>query len=177
MENQRFYVNQEPTRDYKVYIPRLKQWVEVSEAQYRAYYRDIWATRKRAQKHHQCMCPKSKQWLCDGDCLACQFHAAGDNLSLDYTVTDEDGNEKSWLDDLADDRPSIQSVLEDRDLLSALHDRLEELDPNGRLICELIMQGCPERTAAEKLGLSRNTYVYRRDKLLTLLREALRDYI
>jgi FixJ family two-component response regulator len=54
---------------------------------------------------------------------------------------------------------------------------LEELDPNGRLICELIMQGCPERTAAEKLGLSRNTYVYRRDKLLTLLREALRDYI
>jgi hypothetical protein len=39
------------------------------------------------------------------------------------------------------------------------------------------MQGCPERTAAAKLGLSRNTYTYRRDKLLTLLREALRDYI
>jgi len=111
------------------------------------------------------------------DCCTCRFHKGGDELSLDYTVTDEDGNEKSWLDDLADDRPSIQSVLEDRDLLSALHDRLEELDPNGRLICELIMQGCPERTAAEKLGLSRNTYVYRRDKLLTLLREALRDYI
>ena len=93
-----------------------------------------------------------------------------------YTITDEDGNEKSWLDDLTDDAPSIQSILEDRELLNALYKQLEALDPDGRLICELIMQGCPERAAAAKLGLSRNTFTYRRDKLLAALREALRDY-
>ncbi len=59
--------NQKPTREYKVYIHRLKTWVEVTEEQYYAYYRDIWATRKRAQAHGQCMCPKSKTWMCDGD--------------------------------------------------------------------------------------------------------------
>lgn len=32
---------QKPTREYKVYIHRLKTWVEVSEEQYYAYYRDI----------------------------------------------------------------------------------------------------------------------------------------
>ena len=95
--------NQKSTREYKVYIHRLKTWVEVTEEQYYAYYRDIWATRKRTQAHGQCMCPKSKTWMCDGDCLACEFRAAGDNLSLDYTVEDGEGNQKSWADDLQDD--------------------------------------------------------------------------
>lgn len=169
--------NQKSNRTRKIYLPHTKQWIEVTEKQYSTYYRDIWATRKRAQAHHQCMCPKSEQWLCDGDCLICPFHAAGDCLSLDYTITDEEGNEKSWLDDLTDDVPSIQSILEDRELLNALYKQLEALDPDGRLICELIMQGCTERAAAAKLGLSRNTFTYRRDKLLAALREALRDYI
>ena len=84
--------NQKSTREHKVYIHRLKTWVEVTEEQYYAYYRDIWATRKRAQAHGQCMCPKSKTWMCDGDCLVCEFRAAGDNLSLDYTVEDGEGN-------------------------------------------------------------------------------------
>lgn len=170
-------INDNKFTERKLYLKDLHQWMPVSKTDYDDYYRDINNYRRRQQEHGRCVCPASKRYLCDMDCSCCRFHSGGDELSLDYTVTDEDGNEKSWLDDLADDRPSIQSVLEDRDLLSALHARLEELDPNGRLICELIMQGCPERTAAEKLGLSRNTYVYRRDKLLTLLREALRDYI
>ena len=109
--------NQKSTRGYKVYIHRLKTWVEVTEEQYYAYYRDIWATRKRAQAHGQCMCPKSKTWMCDGDCLACEFRAAGDNLSLDYTVEDGEGNQKSWADDLPDDTPNAQSIMEDRELL------------------------------------------------------------
>ena len=105
--------NQKSTCEYKVYIHRLKTWVDVTEEQYYAFYRDIWATRKRAQAHGQCMCPKSKTWMCDGDCLACEFRAAGDNLSLDYTVEDGEGNQKSWADDLPDDTPNAQSIMED----------------------------------------------------------------
>jgi len=168
--------NQKSNRTRKIYLPHTKQWVEVSEAQSRAYYRDIWATRKRAQKHHQCMCPKSKHWLCDGDCLACQFHAAGDNLSLDYTVTDEEGNEKSWLEDLQDDRPSAQSVMEDRELLGALFHKLDELDPEGRRICELVMEGRSERDCGKEMGMARNTFVYKRDKLFATLADYLKDF-
>ena len=169
--------NQNQTNERKIYLKDLHQWVPVSKTDFDNYYRDINAYRRRQQEHGRCVCPASKRYLCDMDCGCCLFHKGGDELSLDYTVSDEEGNEKSWLDDLPDDAPSIQSVLEDRDLLNALHERLDELDPDGRRICELIMQGCPERAAAEKLGLSRNTYTYRRDKLLVLLREALRDYI
>jgi hypothetical protein len=169
------HANESATR--KIYIKDLHQWVPVSKTEFDNYYRDINTYRRRQQEHGRCICPANKRYLCDMDCGCCPFHKGGDELSLDYTVTDEDGNEKSWLDDVADDTPSIQSVLEDRDLLNALHAHLDELDPDGHRICSLIMQGCPERTAAAKLGLSRNTYTYRRDKLLTLLREALRDYI
>ena len=170
-------INDNESTERKLYLKDLHQWVSVSKPDYDDYYRDINTYRRRQQEHGRCVCPASKRYLSDMDCGWCRLHKGGDELSLDYTVTDEDGNEKSWVDDVADDTPSIQSVLEDRDLLNALHARLDELDPNGRLICELIMQGCPERAAAEKLGLSRNTYTYRRDKLLALLLEALRDYI
>ena len=171
------YDNQSQSKEYRIYLKDLHQWVPVSKTDFDNYYRNINTYRRRQQEHGRCVCPASKRYLCDMDCCSCRFHSGGDELSLDYTVTDEDGNEKSWLDDLTDDAPSIQSILEDRELLNALYKQLEALDPDGRLICELIMQGCPERAAAAKLGLSRNTFTYRRDKLLAALREALRDYI
>ena len=170
--------NQKSTREYKVYIHRLKTWVEVTEEQYYAYYRDIWATRKRAQAHGQCMCPKAKTWMCDGDCLVCEFRAAGDNLSLDYTVEDGEGNQKSWADDLPDDTPNTQSIMEDRELLCALYQKLQELDPEGRRICELIMEGKSERDIASIMGYSNQSAVnYRKQKAFDRLRVLLGDYI
>ena len=58
-----------------------------------------------------------------------------------------------------------------------LYQKLQELDPEGRRICELIMEGKSERDIASALGVSRNTYTYRRDKLLRILREQLGMYI
>ena len=68
-------------------------------------------------------------------------------------------------------------VLEDAELLHALYAKLNELDPEGRLICQLIMQGKSERDCGKEMGLSRNTFVYRRDKLFKKLRSELKDYI
>ena len=67
--------------------------------------------------------------------------------------------------------------MEDRELLCARYQKLQELDPEGRRICELIMEGKSERDIASTLGISRNTYTYRRDKLLRILREQLGMYI
>lgn len=58
------------------FIPLNGQRIPVSEEIYYEYYRPIWAIRKRAQAHGQCMCPGSKLWKCNGDCPACSYHAA-----------------------------------------------------------------------------------------------------
>ena len=168
--------NQQSTRIYKVYIPRLKTWVEVTKEQYDAYYRDIWATRKRAQAHGQCMCPKCKLWMCDGDCHACEFKAAGDRISLDYTFEIKEGTETNLIDTLASNDAGFDSIMEEAELLDALYQRLQELDPDGRRMCELIMQGKSEREAAADMQMARSTFKRRWSAVKELLYEQLKDY-
>ena len=170
--------NQNQTSERKIYLKDLHQWVSVSKADYDNYYRDINAYRRRQQEHGRCVCPANKRYLCDMDCWTCRFHKAGDVLSLDYTVTDENGKEKSWLDDLADDTPSAQSILEERELLDALIFKLDELDPAGRRICELLLHEKSEREIAAIMGISRQSTInYKKKKAHYALRELLRDYI
>lgn len=111
------------------------------------------------------------------DCLTCPYAKAGDQLSLDNTANDGDGNEKSWLDYVPNESAAIAEILEDVELLHALYANLNELNLEGRLICQLIMQGKSERDCSKEMGLSRNTFVYRRAKLLQKLRSELKDYI
>ena len=169
--------NQSQSKEYRIYLKDLHQWVPVSKTDFDNYYRDVNAYRRRQQEHGRCVCPASKRYLCDMDCCTCRFHKGGDELSLDYTVTDEDGREKSWLDDLPDDRPCAQSVMEDRELLGTLLHKLDELDPEGRRICELVMQGRTERDCGKEMGMARNTFVYKRDKLFAALADYLKDFI
>lgn len=166
-------VNQ--NQEYRIYIKESKSWVDVNKEFYTNYYRDINTYRKRQQEHGRCVCPASKRYLCDMDCLTCPYAKAGDQLSLDNTISDGDGNEKSWLDDMSDESAAIAEVLEDTELLHALYAKLNELDPEGRLICQLIMQGKSERDCGKEMGLSRNTFVYRRDNLFKKLRSELKD--
>ena len=169
--------NQNQPTERKIYLKDLHQWVPVSKTDFDNYYRDVNAYRRRQQEHGRCVCPASKRYLCDMDCCTCRFHKGGDELSLDYTVTDEDSNEKSWLEDLPDDRPSAQFVMEDRELLDTLLHKLDELDPEGRRICELVMEGRSERDCGKEMGMARNTFVYKRDKLFAALADYLKDFI
>lgn len=88
-----------------------------------------------------------------------------------------DDNSSVWLEDVPDESAAIAEVLEDAELLNALYAKLNELDPEGRLICQLIMEGKSERDCGKEMGLSRNTFVYRRDKLFQKLRSELKDYL
>ena len=170
--------NQNQSAEREIYLKDLHQWVPVSKTYYDNYYRDINAYRRRQQEHGRCVCPASKRYLCDMDCWTCRFHKAGDELSLDYTVADDDGNEKSWLDDLPDDSPSAQSILEDRELLDTLLLELEELDSDGRRICELFLQEKSEREIAALMGISQQSTInYKKRKAFETLRELLREYI
>ena len=156
--------NQNENRSYKVYLPRLKQWVEVTKEQYYGYYRDIWATRDRAQNHGQCQCPKSKTWTCDGDCLVCPYRSAGDVHSLDYTIENENGDETTMLDKLTDTAPSVEEVVMDKLVLEQLFDRLSEIMPEARRIGELRLAGLTDTEIAGVIGISRTTFLSRLKK-------------
>ena len=141
-------VNQ--NQEYRIYINESKSWVDVNKEFYTNYYRDINTYRKRQQEHGRCICPASKRYLCDMDCLTCPYAKAGDQLSLDNTISDGDGNEKSWLDDMSDESAAIAEVLEDTELLHALYAKLNELDPEGRLTVSLLCRENLNVTAARK---------------------------
>ncbi len=155
--------NQNQPTERAIYLKDLHQWVPVSKTDYDNYYRDINAYRRKQQEHGRCNC---------------RFRKGGDELSLDYTVTYEDGNEKSLIDNLPDDSPSAQSILEDRELLDALMCKLNELEPDSRRICELLLQDKSEREIAAIMGISQQSTInYKKRKAFETLRELLRDYI
>lgn len=56
-------------------------------------------------------------------------------------------------------------------------DELNRLDPDGRRICELIMQGKTEREIAADMGKRQSTINYQKNKVFSILREALKDFI
>ena len=125
--------------------------VEITEAQYRALYPEIWRIQKQERKHGRCVCPVSKVWKCDGDCLVCPYHAAGDTWSLDQeleTIGDHRfGNERSPAD-----------AVIDRLVMKKLLQRLQELCPEALDVGEYKLAGLSERRSLEALGLTRTSF-------------------
>ena len=167
--------NQNQDKQYKVYLPRTKQWVEVTKEQYYVYYRDIWATRNRAQNHMQCMCPKSKTWTCDGDCLVCPYHAAGDMLSLNYTLENENGDEFTMLDKLKDSSPNVEEIVTDKIMLQQLFEKLAEIMPEARRIGELRLSGLSDTEIATAIGIPRTTFLSRLKKASQIIKDEYPD--
>ena len=155
---------QKNVNPYRIYLKATRQWVEVSEEYYRDHTRYHDALRKRQQSHGQCVCPKNKFWLCDGDCLTCEFRRAGDTLSLDYTVENEDGDACSPLDNLADPAPSIEEIICDKAELDQLFARLNELMPEAVQIGQLRQDGLSDEAIAEIIGIKRTTFLSRLKK-------------
>lgn len=148
--------------------PYMVTLVEISEAQYRALYPEIWATQKREQHHHRCMCTRKYLWKCDGNCDLCEYHAAGDMLSLD--VPTEDGNANLY-DTIPDIAPTMEDVLSDAMLLEQLIARFRELDPDADRIIELLGDELSDRKIAEKLGRPQRTFADQMKKIRTELRK------
>ena len=128
-----------------------------------------------AHLEHPLPCPEERR-KCDGVCPGCPFYAAGKKVSIDTPIGGEE-DELTLGDTLADDAPSAESILMDKELLDALYEELNRLDPDGRRICELIMQGKTEREIAADMGKRQSTINYQKNKAFSILREALKDFI
>lgn len=164
---QRFFPVRDADNPHKVTLE------PISEEEYRALYPPIWRTLKQMQKLGRCTCPKSKIWSCDADCMVCEYCAAGNQVSLDTPISDDE--ELTLGDTLADEAPSPESIAMDRALLEALYQELDELDPEGRRICELLMHHS-ERESAEIMKISRSTFKRHWAKVKEQLFEALKDW-
>lgn len=148
-----------------IYFKTTRQWVEISKEYYRNHTRYHDTLRKRQQSHGQCVCPKNKFWLCDGDCITCEFRRAGDMLSLDYTVENEDDDACSPLDNLADPAPSIEEIICDKAELNQLFARLNELMPEAVQIGKLRQDGLSDEAIAESIGIKPTTFLSRLKKV------------
>ena len=166
-------VNQSKT--YRIYIKSTKEWVEVPEEYYREHTSYYDTFRKKKQYHGQCACPKSKFWLCDGDCLTCEFHCSSMD-SLDYTVENKDGDTYSLIDQLCDPSPSLESIICDKVELDRLFARLNELMPEAIEIGRLRQQGLSDSAIADALGIRRTTFLSRLKKVKALLADEYPDF-
>ena len=148
----------------RIYDKQTKTWFEVSPEQYDEF--DRWRTnlRKREQYHGRCMCPRNKWWLCDGMCDDCEYHAAGDLLSLDMPTSNDDGDEVTLLDLLEDPSSSIVDVICDKAELDQLFDRLNDLMPEAVQIGMLRQQGLSDEAIAKVIGIKRTTFLSRLKK-------------
>lgn len=157
-----------------IYLRSTRERIPCTEQEFHDYYRDIDAFRKKQQRHGRCVCPATKRLDCDMDCVTCPFSRAGDSLSLDYTTTNDEGDERPWLDDMPDAFVEADVKAE---LLDALHLLLSTLAPEELAICKTIMADLSERAAAASLNISRKAFIYRRDKVLTHLKNSLKNYL
>ncbi len=160
-----------------IYLRSTRERIPCTEQEFHDYYRDIDAFRKRQQRHGRCVCPTAKRLDCDMDCMTCPFSRAGDSLSLDYTTTNNEGDERSWLDDIPDAFAEVDVKAEEAELLNALHLLLSTLTPEELAICKTIMADFSERAAAASLNISRKAFICRRDKVLTHLKNSLKNYL
>lgn len=160
---------------YRIYVKSTHEWVAVPEEVYREHVRHYDSFRKKQKGRGECACPKSKFWLCDGDCLACKFHHAS-MLSLDYTVENEDGDTCSPLDRLCDSSPSIESVVCDKAELDQLFARLNVLMPEAIEIGKLRQQGLSDSAITDALGIKRTTFLSRLKKVKSLLADEYPDF-
>lgn len=161
--------NQE--KQYYIYLRSTRERVPCTKEEFDNYYRDINAFRQKQQYHGRCVCPKGKYLDCDMDCFTCPFSRAGDKRSLDYTVTDEVGNEISWVDMLEDPTIPFEDNVVDSHQLRVILDRIVELMPQAIEIGQYRLAGFNECQIEKILKINHMTYRYRLKKLKKVLEE------
>lgn len=156
-------------KQYYIYLRSTRERIPCTKEEFYNYYRDINAFRQRQQYHGKCVCPQSKRLDCDMDCFTCPFRRAGNSISLDYTTTNEDGEEIAWIENLTDSSLPIDEYVSERQAINQILSRLSELMPQAIEIGHLRQQGLTERQIETQIGIGRKTYAYRLKKVKEIL--------
>ena len=160
----------------KIYYRPLHKWIDATTEQKQDWERFTGATRKARQRAGACCIPFKKSYQCDGLCDDCKFRCipkdAPQLLSIDLELEMAEDNGISRGSLLCDDALTTEINI-DSVALSCLLNELKRTDTESYQILMFIAEGLPERECAERLGIAKSTYTYRRDKLLQDLRRKL----
>ena len=148
----------------KIYVKSCKKWIEVTKKQYDDYYRDINAFRRTQQNRGSCACPVQKRYLCDMDCLTCEFRCGGNMQSLDSEPDNYENGGFSLLDRIPDSSDT-EEYIADKLTLILLLERLSELMPDAQKIGELRQLGMTDSKISDELELPRTTMISRLNKV------------
>ena len=81
--------NQTKLETRHIYIRSQRRWQEVPEKVYQEHIRFHDTYRHRMQNRGFCCCPRNKWWVCDADCLTCEYRNADVIASLDAPIDEE----------------------------------------------------------------------------------------
>lgn len=153
-----------------IYLRSTGEKISVTKEQHDSFYKEADRIRHKEQDHGRCMCPYRFIWKCDGECLDCEYHAAGDITSLDQPLSDGNGTLGDYI---PDHNKPMEEIIADRILLKQLFSRLRELDPDADTIiqCWLDDYKISDRAIAEKLGRPQRTFADQLKKIRTELRK------
>lgn len=164
--------SKEPRR---IYIRNQCRWQEVPEEVYQEHIRFHDTYRHRMQDRGLCCCPRNKWWVCDADCLTCEYHNADVIASLDAPIDEED-NDLILMDTIADESVAMSELASDRIVLEQLFKRLAELMPEAESIGKLRMQGLSDEAITKKIGIPRTTFISRIKAAQKLLAQEYPDF-
>jgi len=157
-------------KQWQIYLRRkpghpIEERVPVTEEFFREYYRGIDAYRRKQQRHGRCSCPRDRQLWCDMDCETCPYREQGDIDSLNVPVCEDDENEMEFIDFLEDESSSFAEAVDTSTSFQYLLRRIEELMPEALEIGHLREQGMTDSAIAERLGVLRQTFCKRLERL------------
>ncbi|MGN0149552.1 MAG: hypothetical protein ACI4C7_04795 [Clostridia bacterium] len=160
-------------RNSQIYYRPLKQWIEVTPKQKKDWERFIDTKRKAQQRHGICCIPYKKSYQCDGLCEKCEYRVISDDVPSCLSIDCEEELERNGTHSntfLSDESLTTEINL-DNMLLNSLLEELKAVSPESYQILMLVAEGISERECARRMNMPRNTFTYKRNKLLNSLRK------
>jgi RNA polymerase sigma factor (sigma-70 family) len=155
--------------DMPRYIEIDGEQITVTEEQYRAYKRPLWAEHKRRERESRCRdaagvrCKKT-----EFECRNCPNGRSGRTLSLEQFA--DEGFE---IPDYSEPLESLMTALIHDELDAALSALEAE---SYQIIKMLFFEGLTERQTADRIGLSQKGVNKRKHKILEQLRDNLKNF-
>ena len=144
----------------RIYVRSQRRWQEVPEDVYQEHIRFHDTYRHRMQGRGLCSCPRNKWWVCDADCLTCEYRNADVIASLDSPIG-EDDDDLTLMDTIADDSVVVSELATDRIVLEQLFKRLADMMPEAENIGRLRLQGLSDEQISREIGIPRTTFLSR----------------
>ena len=144
----------------RIYVRSQRRWQEVPEDVYQEHIRFHDTYRHKMQDRGLCSCPRNKWWVCDADCLTCEYRNADVIASLDSSIGEED-DDLILMDIISDESVAVSELAADRIVLQQLFKRLADIMPEATDIGRLRMRGLSDEAIAKKIGIPRTTFLSR----------------